>query len=208
LEVFLSQYCGDEDIVTPIYPHVEPHVSRNYQGLRNPIPELLDNKGDDLKALLRRVVRREKFYNHIPAKYVKDSIPENIWNSYFKFCVERNPWSKTLSYYHHMNALQGGNLTFEEYLNSENFCYNYPVYCDKNDEILVDRVIPYESLAENLDTIFKEMDIPFSGELTVKAKSEHKKDSRPYQEIFTLEQRELVEKAFYKEIQMHGYTFE
>jgi hypothetical protein len=41
----------------------------------------------------------------------------------------------------------------------------------------------------------------------VQAKSEYRTDRRPYQEIFNDQQRQIVEKAFAKEIQLHGYRF-
>ena len=52
------------------------------------------------------------------------------------------------------------------------------------------------------------VNIPFGGTLGVEAKSEHRVDRRPYQEVFNDQQRRIVEKAFAKEIQLHGYRFE
>jgi hypothetical protein len=42
----------------------------------------------------------------------------------------------------------------------------------------------------------------------VRAKSEYRTDRRPYQEIYTAAQRRIVDKAFAREIEMHGYHFE
>ena len=39
------------------------------------------------------------------------------------------------------------------------------------------------------------------------AKSEYRTDRRPYQQVFNDEQRRIVEKAFAKEIELHGYRF-
>ena len=39
IEVFLSQRCGRQDIVTPISPGVVGHQPRNYEGLINPVPK-------------------------------------------------------------------------------------------------------------------------------------------------------------------------
>lgn len=207
IEVFLSQNCGEEDTVTPIWPHVEPHQARNYEGLWFPFREIIENKGSGIIATVKELLKRRKFYNHIPAKIVKQRISRKVWNSYFKFCVERNPWDKTLSHYHMVNDRSGGNISFDEYIKKGNFCINYPLYCDAKGNLLVDKVIKYEALADELGGVFRELGIPFNGSLGVRAKSEHRKDRKPYQEVFSVEQRDLIEKVFAKEIKMHGYVF-
>lgn len=52
----------------------------------------------------------------MPAQLVKNRISSNIWTEYFKFTVERNPWDKTLSHYHMINDMGGGNMSLDEYL--------------------------------------------------------------------------------------------
>jgi hypothetical protein len=56
--------------------------------------------------------------------------------------------------------------------------------------------------------VFAYLDIPFPGTLGIAAKSDYRADRRPYQEVFNDEQRRVIEKAFAKEIDMHGYRFE
>ena len=68
IEAYLSQYCGDADVLTPIFPSVTGHRPRNW--------------GD--------------YYNHIDAFSIRESIGPDIWDKYYKFCIERNPWDKTL----------------------------------------------------------------------------------------------------------------
>src|SRR5207248_8898002 len=41
--------------------------------------------------------------------------PPGIWNSYFKFCVDRNPWDKVLSHYHMHAYRLGGALSLDQY---------------------------------------------------------------------------------------------
>ena len=207
IEVFLSQCCGKDDVVTPIYPWVEPHVARNYQGIWNPFPEVLANRGRGLGHTMKELLRRSRFYNHIPAQTAKHRLPPGIWRDYFKFCVERNPWDKTLSHYHAINHRAGGSMTFDEYIDRGCFCLNYPKYTDFRGSLMLDKVIKFESLMDELAGVFTRLGIPFAGTLGVKAKSESRTDRRPYQEVFSDRQREVIEKAFAKEIQLHGYAF-
>lgn len=181
IEIFLSQHCGPLDIITPIIPYVEPHSARNYEG----------------------------YYNHMPAHEIRDRIGPDIWNSYFKFCVERNPWEKTLSYYHMKNFRENNGLTFDRYLAGKEFPINFPKYTEPGNpnKIIVNRVLYYEHLMEQLGQVFQELGIPFQGSLGVNAKSEYRIDRRPYQEVYTPEQAKLIGNIFSHEILLHGYKF-
>jgi len=181
IEIFLSQHCGSLDIITPIIPHVEPHSARNYEG----------------------------YYNHMPAHEIRDRIGLDIWNSYFKFCVERNPWEKTLSYYYMKNFRENNGLTFDRYLAGKEFPINFPKYTEPGspNKIIVNRVLYYEHLMEQLGQVFQKLGIPFQGSLGVNAKSEYRIDRRPYQEVYTPEQAKLIGNIFSHEILLHGYKF-
>jgi hypothetical protein len=208
IEVFLSKQCGPMDVVTPIGPPVEGHQPRNYRGFINPIPELIAEPRRLVPALRHAFTSREKFYNHMPASEVKNRVPAKVWNSYFKFCVERNPWEKVLSHYHMRLARQGGSLSLDAYLAAGRFPVNYFRYTDPAGErIIVDRVLRYENLMNDLAEVFAELNIPFEGSLGIRAKSEYRTDRRPYREVFNEEQRAIVERAFAREIELHGYRF-
>src|SRR5947208_16791547 len=85
IEVFLSNHCGPQDIVTPIVPPVEGHQPRNYEGFINPIPEILERPGKLFSALRHTMTSCTKFYNHMPAHEVKNSVPTSIRNRQLKF---------------------------------------------------------------------------------------------------------------------------
>jgi hypothetical protein len=208
IEVFLSRHCGQMDIVTPIAPPIEGHRPRNYEGIINPIPEILERPHKLLSALRHTFTSREKFYNHMAASLVQKRVPSEVWKSYFKFCVERNPWDKVLSHYHMHAAREGGSLSLDEYLTRGRFPINYFRYTDRSGrKIIVDGVLRYENLLSELGEVLSQLNIPFDGTLGVAAKSEYRTDRRPYQEVFNDEQRRIVEKTFAREIELHGYRF-
>jgi hypothetical protein len=208
IEVFLSRYCDSTDVVTPIEPPVEGHRPRNYLGFINPIPEILEKPGKIFSALRHSITSREKFYRHMPALQVRTRVPRDVWNSYFKFCVERNPWDKVLSHYHMHAAREGGPLSLDEYLARGRFPINFFRYTDRSGrKIIVDRVLRYENLLTELGEVFSQLKIPFEGTLGVQAKSGYRTDRRPYQDVFNEKQRRIVKEAFAKEIELHGYRF-
>jgi hypothetical protein len=60
----------------------------------------------------------------MPAREVKQRVPVYVWNGYFKFCVERNPWDKVLSHYNMHARREGGGLSLDEYLARGRFPIN------------------------------------------------------------------------------------
>ena len=209
IEVFLSKQCGSTDIVTPIFPPVEGHQPRNYKGFTNPIPAIVERPHKIVSSLLSAFIKRDKFYNHMPASLVKRRVPRRVWNSYFKFCVERNPWDKVLSHYYMHTSREGGSLSLDEYLARGRFPINYFRYTDDSGaKIIVDRVLQYENLVAELSEVFSQLSIPFDGTLGIHAKSKYRTDRRPYPQVFNDKQRQIVEKAFAGEIELHGYHFE
>ena len=208
IEVFLSQHCGGDDVLTPIFPEVEGHQARNYQGTVHPISEILRLPLGPVSAWKHILSQRQRFYRHMPAWLVRVRVPPAIWNSYFKFCVDRNPWDKVLSHYHMTAHRQGGQLSLDQYLARGKLPINYPRYTDSHGaRIIVDHVIRYENLTDELSGVFAGLNIPFEGTLGVRAKADYRADRTPYQAVFTPEQRELVRRIFAREIELHGYRF-
>jgi len=207
IEVYLSGVCGDSDVVTPIYPHVDGHRARCYRGLWNPLPEWRAGSFRGRRRDLRDLLKLRKFYNHIPARSLRSRMPATLWNSYYKFCVERNPWDKTLSDFSMVRDRRGGGLSLDEYLDEGRFCLNFPLYTSAAGETMVDRVIRYENLIAELGEVFETLGVPFDGDLGVRAKSEHRSERRHYRDALTDVQRERIAEAFSTEIAMHGYRF-
>src|SRR5438552_19056899 len=88
IEVFLSRHCGPQDIVTPIAPPLEGHQPRNYEGFPNPIAETLERPGSLFSALHHTLTTGTQFYHPMPAREVKDPVPDQVCNRSFKFCVQ------------------------------------------------------------------------------------------------------------------------
>jgi hypothetical protein len=171
LEVFLSQHCGPDDLLTPFDSPIERHQPRNYEGSANPAFEILRLPFGPRSAWQSLRADRRRFYNHMPAWIVRLRVPPGVWNSYFKFCVERNPWDKVLSHYHMHAYRLGGDLSLDQYFTRGKFPINYPRYTDPSgSRIIVDRVVRYENLTDELGEIFARLKVPFKGSLGVRKK--------------------------------------
>ena len=207
IEVYLSRYCGEDDVVTPIVPAESGHIPRNHKRLFNPLPELLQKKGMGARKSLGQLRRGIAFYNHMPAYLVKCRIADNIWNNYFKFCVERNPWDRSISHYNMLKNRSMIDYSFDEYLQAGNLCRNLHKYTEYRDNrnVLVDRVLKYESLNEELSDVFGQLGVPFDGNLDVYAKkiNRAKKDFR---ETLSESQIARISELFHDEIKVHGHS--
>ena len=66
----------------------------------------------------------KKWYNHMPADLVRQSIHEDTWNNYFKFCTIRDPFEKCISgFVWHGKKFRnsGKNFNSSKYLNMNVF---------------------------------------------------------------------------------------
>ena len=66
IEVYLSKFCGKDDIVTPIFPMVDKHQPQNHYVRFNLIKKLYQTKARGIKKTLSRFLKNkyEKYYYH------------------------------------------------------------------------------------------------------------------------------------------------
>jgi hypothetical protein len=224
LALFFSQFCGENDIVPPAYEFApgkgDVNSPRNYRGIFNPVPEMrqqmnlvIHNKKAHIHCssnAFKDALRRRKFYGHIPAYQLKERLPHKIWLEYYKFCFERNPWDKTVSWFFYCNNVNSSNLTFDEYIRETNLPYNYPLYTNPSDnrEVIVDHVGKYEYLNDELENICIKLGIPFKGKLEINALANYRDKRKAYQDYFINDQSmELIRSSFAPEIKLNNYDF-
>lgn len=72
-------------------------------------------------------------------------------------------------------------------------------------KIAVNKIVKYENLSQELSEVFDELGIPWEGSLGVRAKGGFRKDRRPYIEVLSEEQIEIIAKEFAEEIRIMKY---
>ena len=150
--------------------------------------------------IIKELLQCRRFYNHIPASLVRSRVSAEVWNSYTKFCIERDPFDKTLSHYYMLKTRSGGKLTLDEYFRRGRFCLNFPQYTDSRGKVIINHILRYEDLNTELTQMFAILGIPFSGRLEEKAKGGMRKDCRSYQEVLTEQQIERVSQVYAREL--------
>lgn len=151
IEIALSAICGPEDIITPISP--EDEKLRQSLGYRGPQNYRLPLHSGVLHFL--RSGRWLRYNNHMNAFEVKRLAGERIWQDYFTFCFERNPWERAMSQFRWLNR-DREDADFDTYIRSGKLdrlqAHTASLY-RQGDEILVDRVCRFENFEAELQEI-------------------------------------------------------
>ncbi|WLD94433.1 sulfotransferase family 2 domain-containing protein [Alkalihalobacillus sp. AL-G] len=188
IEISLSRYCGDSDIITPIMSEDEK--------IRAELGKYPQN----------HQIGQINFYNHDSANKIKSLIGEDIWNSYYKFCFDRNPWDKVISLYYFL-VRDPKKESFDEFLEREGYklAYNFPIYTLNNNSV-VDYLGKYENLESDLKLICDKISLPFDGWLP-RAKGNFRQNRQHYSTQYNNHQRETIRNYFKKEIDLFNYKF-
>jgi hypothetical protein len=234
IESFLSDVCDKDDIVTSLW-HPEPgFIPRNYHGYFNPLPECIkrfSGCGFSVTAGYKQTFdnfnNKIKFHEGMPAWQVKSRIKSDIWDSYYKFTIDRNPWDKCISRYFHSKGVYEAkykkSLSFEEWFAyfenrlknphttrawGSEAPYNYPRYADPwKNEVLVDRICRYENRDAELIEVFKHLGLPVENFENYQLKTHYRTDRRHYKEFLEPYYVERIRQIFKNEIDLLGYSF-
>lgn len=183
IEVTLSQVCGPNDVVSEINPPEDGHEPRNFW---------IDE------------ARKVQFYNHMPAREVRKLIGDEIWNSYFKFCVERHPYLKAISLFrmHRANAMGSKkNYTFDNWLSPKTVPVDFPLYTDADGEVMVDRIIRFKELKQGFAEVCEQLGLPVR-EIQARAKADYEKV--PVE--LTDKHKAFLQQAYAREFAYFGFT--
>jgi hypothetical protein len=202
---FARHLMAEGDVLSKMEEGAE--LEQNNRGWFNPLPELLDGSYTPYKTAFQ-FYHRFKFGPHQSARVIQHRVPKKIWNSYLKFTVERNPYDKMASMYF-MNwgkdGAQRPGRSFEDWVNrGENIPLNYPLYTWK-DKVILDRILRYENLEEELGSLYKEIGAPFTG-LKERAKGAYRQGQH-YRDVYTQFTRQRTEEIFKKELDLMRYSF-
>jgi hypothetical protein len=158
---------------------------------------------------------------HLPARILRELVPEDTWSSYYKFAFVRNPWDLVASTYHFLRqmfrkepatASGDGDIAFiiasldftnyvraRPYFASENGLL--PYICDREGNLLVDFVGRVERIDEDFAHICRRIGIDGQLPRINEAPRAH------YREYYTAETRDMVAREFARDIEMFGYEF-
>ncbi|MEM7791354.1 MAG: sulfotransferase family 2 domain-containing protein [Verrucomicrobiota bacterium] len=210
LEMALGALCGPEDIISSMETNDDSGIPRNYYA--NHFWGRLYQRSKFTRKWIHRHSRliQPWYYEHMPAWRIREQVGTDIWDSYYKFCFERNPWEKVVSYYFWKKYGQNKTLPgFEEYVlkKTHRLPADAKLYCDKDGNCLVDQVYDFRNLNSEIASVYERIGLRFDGRLP-KEKTEIKTDRKHYSHYYTESTKAKVAEVFETEIMLHNYSFE
>lgn len=157
---------------------------------------------------------------HAKARDVKKELPEEVYNSFYKFAFVRNPWDWQVSYYHFIlkepthirHELVKSMSGFEEYLDWVIKTKNpFPkgatklqkdIITDSEGKIIVDFVGRYETLAKDFESVCKFL------KLDAALPHVNSSGNRDYRLFYNEKTKKIVEEKFQEDIELFGYSFD
>jgi hypothetical protein len=220
-EMAFSAVSGRKDVITRISPKDERERRRaglaTFQNCGKPVREIFRDHTINDVAQLCTFNWPAKYYNHMSASMLRDCVGGEVWDTYRKISIVRNPWDLLVSKYFWSHRGAGNLPGFGNWLrsNAGALSSNRQQYFIGED-MVVDRFLRFERLESDIEEL--EQAIPsldglaksFSG---FKAKA----DSRPessrdivafYRDEGVEEVNTLISFFFKFEVASFGYRLE
>jgi hypothetical protein len=210
-EVVFANYCGPEDVVTPLGRKDELERSNGTPICRNfdVTPELEKAYIHALIAgpeYLDRRRKEMKFYAHMRAKEIKAALDRSFWKKAFKFTTERHPYEKVVSKAFFKLGADGEMDLFPDLLDNvvrEEKYSNFEYYAIGK-KVVVDAIARVENLEADLRRIAEKIGVSLPDQLP-RMKGIYRRDSRPAREILSQEQKDHIYRVCKREFRLLGY---
>jgi hypothetical protein len=155
-------------------------------------------------------------WQHVGAATARDHLGQRVWDSYFKFAFERDPWDRMVSLYwwrmrreqsapavsfrDFIRAIASGDRTRMRAHKATKYS-NWHIYTI-GDALAVDQLGRYETLAEDLRSVMDKVGVSLGDHLP---QSKHWARRSGVAELYDRETVQLVADIFHREIELLGY---
>jgi Sulfotransferase family len=207
VEAALSAACGPDDVLTEASEQLRGHRQRPAQNYR------IEHPAKPVRPLVKRLLLRPEkhyhpsvgYYEHMPAWRVKSYVTPEVWQSYFKFTFERNPWDRQVSWYHYKTKSKQPRPTFAAFNRDAKRAWveNWDLYTIDG-AIAVDFLGQYERLEEGFEEVLARIGLTAKVSLP---KTNVSRDRGAYREYYDEAGKSLVADWYAREIAHFGYEF-
>lgn len=212
VQMALEKICGEEDICAPVTKKKHPRAgeesyrARNHEGRF--IPKFIRGEGQGLRILpeLKECMRRKKFRPHMLATDIRWRLGRQLWEEYYKFTIERNPWDKVVSDYFWARRHPENQIPFEQWVREGRWSGSHFHFYTINGKVDVDRILRYENLESELKALLADLGVKETVDLP-KAKTGFRKKNAHYRDVHTAYTKKRVAEEFHREIEYFGYEF-
>ena len=155
------------------------------------------------------------WHSHKKGRSIKSQVGDEIWNSYFKFCVIRNPYDRAVSRFYYQNLREEGiDLSLKSRAELQAMFTDFVTNTHDSDSRIwtingtpcVDKVIRYDQLAHGMQEVCNTLDIPWDPSQL----GDFKSGVRPanvYTQLYTAEARAAVESSHSLEFKLFDFKY-
>jgi len=197
VESYFEQYC------MPAGTWTQSHHRDEYIGESG----IIGYRGKDKGA--------STFYNHMPASEIKQLIDTQVWQSYLKFTVVRNPYDKMISAYYFFRK-RNDELAdreacdiqdFRKWVSQSNGIIDKQIYTIDG-KCVMDTYIRYENLHDDMKNICEKLGIAFNKDELPKFKSGYRNQNYSMSDFYDQKTAEKVARLYQFEIDEFGYSLD
>ncbi len=200
VEVYFEPYCVAPDATDP--PHYREEQISEFG--------IVGYRGGD--------VRGRRWFNHMPAKAIKNQVGEQIWSDYFKFCVIRNPFDRYISAFYYLKSIDGIAFPHDAALmpDAEMFMWwmrqsgTIESIFDRDQytidgQVCVDFIIQYEKLLDGLEVVCSRLAIPYRPQTLKSLKGGVRPVGESVGDFFDVDLIDRIMNLYNLEIRLFGY---
>lgn len=144
------------------------------------------------------------FFNHMHGAEIMKHISLDVWSSYYKFCIERNPWDKAISWYYWNRQFWETDMSLSEFVQGHLNKPDWPVYAIE-DRVVVDEILRFENLYGEIDRVCDLLGIPRLKMPQVKGAVRPRGIN--YRDVLGTKEREKIAGDYSKIIKLMNYSF-
>jgi chondroitin 4-sulfotransferase 11 len=154
---------------------------------------------------------------HLFARHIREEVGEEVFRSYFKFALVRNPWDKVMSQFVRTKYRRGDlrkklgvrkSVDLAAYLNAIRKVTNvqweaqHKFLEDENGDLIVDHIGRFEQIDKEFDFICETIGLP-------KVPLPHMKKSERshYRDYYDAETRQAAAEIYSEDIEKFGYEY-
>ena len=168
-----------------------------------------NNKG--IKMLSQDKSLNLKCLQHLTAIEIRDKYGEEIWNTYYKFTIIRNPWDLEVSKYTYFKTYRPdicerlditGQSSFRDYILKHTSPIQSKYITDESNNIIVNNIIRFENIQHDFDITCNEIGIT-----PMRLPHELKSIRTHYRDYYNEETKRHVETVYNQDINKFKYTY-
>ena len=170
--------------------------------------------------------------DHVSIKYIKSRLPSKVFNSMYKFCIVRNPYSRLVSEYFWKikdNDVRFGidckrlrftgfikllekkfpKLLFQPQAEVSHYLPQYMYVCDNDGSIMVDTVIKIEDgLESGLEKVLNHIGVDTKTPIKLNKSNKTVDKRRHYSTYYTEETKNIVYRLYQRDFEIFNYPKE